>query len=694
MRTNAKPDFRFSFVGSIKTSEIVLTTVESNQRCCIGCSDFFVAASEVPFGDHLRCAHTLTAHHIHNQLLESDGNSEPFVSWILAQQQQGARVIKLSKSTRATPRYGIALLKDEAAQANCNRVGICTVIKDNHQITVRCWSTQCKHSHRLLVSQESGMCPHAKLVLAYIRESDIEVLADDEGAHDSEADTKLSKTAGVWFDSSQTRWWPDENCSHAQIPYEPNGEAKGWFRRRLTMDDIERSENGRPTKDERGCFKGDPCVALQCSGCEAKIAEVQDEVDVQALGSTIVIHTLSGPVARQKYVWVCTCGQRNHWDPSSEFIHTIRSGAEGGMSHFCLRTHNFPEYFACTCKCCLIFACGCILGGYELIYRFLGHVSGMEGLFSGISMHMGHFNDHLRHFSYSESYHASFSPDNWRTFLQSGVALWMSSIARLMPCCNLKVVGGDGTSVGIPIGNVAGLKPVWQPATLINLPETTLGHRHGREFITLTHNSFDGRYLVKLRNSLRLCLSASVSDREFTECVDLYFTATIQALPKWFTPAFELFLTSEGDFRVSLRIMLRNLISETSVSTLVPLVLLEPLRRATSQFGSSPSTANAELNSVASLFPYGHIGILPEIQLCMQHAERRSPNAFSIVAAVIIQLGENFSNVQNACLHAHAIYTCTCNICMCLQYFCNVFILFSTLRLIVFFSVTGFGHMG
>ena len=194
-------------------------------------------------------------------------------------------------------------------------------------------------------------------------------------------------------------------------------------------------------------------------------------------------------------------------------------------------------------------------------------------MFSGVSMHMGHFNAHMGHFSYSDSVFASFAPDNWRAFLQSGVALWMSSIERLMPCCDLKVVGGDGTSVGIPIGNVAGLKPVWQPANLVGLPETTLGHRHGREFIVLTHDSFDGRYLVRLRTSLRLCLSASVKDQEFTVCVDQYFSDTKQALPNWFTPAFELFLKSEGEFRASLRILLRNLISETSVSTLVPLVL-------------------------------------------------------------------------------------------------------------------------
>ena len=284
-------------------------------------------------------------------------------------------------------------------------------------------------------------------------------------------------------------------------------------------------------------------------------------------------------------------------------------------------------------------------------------------MFSGVSMHMGHFNAHMGHFSYSDSVFASFAPDNWRAFLQSGVALWMSSIERLMPCCDLKVVGGDGTSVGIPIGNVAGLKPVWQPANLVGLPETTLGHRHGREFIVLAHDSFDGKYLVRLRNSLRLCLSASVTDQEFTVCVDQYFLDTKQALPNWFTPAFELFLKSEGEFRASLRILLRNLISETSVSTLVPLVLLEPLRRATSQFVSSPLAAISELNSVASSFPYGHIGILPEIRSCIQHAERRDPSAVSIVAAVIIRLGEDHYIYLSFCLeylHAIAYFLVVC----------------------------------
>ena len=320
----------FCRLGSIKINENVLTTIKGNQHICIGCSEFIVAASEIPFGDHRRCAHTLTAHQIHDKLLSNSSDAGSFVNWICAQQQPQTRVIKLSKSARATPKYGVTLLKDEALQANCNRIGICTVTKDNHQITVRCWSTQCKKTYRLLVSQEAEMCPHAKLTLAYIRESDADVLIDDE-PDTNQNDTNRSKTAGVWFDSSRNCWWPDEKCGQVQIPYEPDDEAKRWFLRRLTMDDIKRSSNRSPTKDVRGCFEGDPCIASQCSVCNAKFADMEGEVRAEDLDISIVIHTLSGPIARKKFSWVCTCGQRNHWDPSSEFIHTIRCGAEGGM---------------------------------------------------------------------------------------------------------------------------------------------------------------------------------------------------------------------------------------------------------------------------------------------------------------------------------------------------------------------------
>jgi len=344
----------FCCLGSIKINEIVLTTIEANQYNCIGCSEFFVAASETLFGDHLRCAHTLTAHQIHDKLLSNNSDAGLFVNWICAQQQQQTRVIKLSKSARFTSKYGVTLLKDEALQANCNRIGICTVTKDNHQITVRCWSTQCKHSHRLLVSQEAEMCPHAKLTLAYIRESDVDVLVDD-GPDSDHNDMKRSKTAGVWFNSSRNCWWPDEKCGQVQIPYEPNDEAKRWFLRRLTMDDIKRSPNRSPTMDVRGCFEGDPCIAPQCSVCNAKFADMAGEVDAEDLDISIVIHTLSGPIARKKFCWVCTCGQRNHWDPSSEFIHTIRSGAEGGMC--ILRVHAHFSTFCVYMQYMYSFAC-------------------------------------------------------------------------------------------------------------------------------------------------------------------------------------------------------------------------------------------------------------------------------------------------------------------------------------------------
>lgn len=356
----------FCRLGSIKINEIVLTTIEGNQHSCIGCSEFFVAASEIPFGDHRRCAHTLTAHQIHDKLLSNSSDAGSFVNWICAQQQPQTRVIKLSKSARATPKYGVTLLKDEALQANCNRIGICTVMKENHQITVRCWSTQYKNTYRLLVSQEAEMCPHAKLTLAYIRESDADVLIDDE-PDTNQNDTNRSKTAGVWFDSSRNCWWPDEKCGQVQIPYEPDDEAKRWFLRRLTMDDIKRSSNRSPTKDVRGCFEGDPCIASQCSVCNAKFADMEGEVRAEDLDISIVIHTLSGPIARKKFSWVCTCGQRNHWDPSSEFIHTIRCG-QREVCEFCmcmhpfifLRVHAIVLFFCVYMQYLYSFACECM----------------------------------------------------------------------------------------------------------------------------------------------------------------------------------------------------------------------------------------------------------------------------------------------------------------------------------------------
>ena len=45
----------------------------------------------------------------------------------------------------------------------------------------------------------------------------------------------------------------------------------------------------------------------------------------------------------------------------------------------------------------------------------------------------------------------------------------MASQSRVVPCCELDIVGGDGTAIGIPISNLKGMTPVWQPAECVGL---------------------------------------------------------------------------------------------------------------------------------------------------------------------------------------------------------------------------------
>ena len=285
-------------------------------------------------------------------------------------------------------------------------------------------------------------------------------------------------------------------------------------------------------------------------------------------------------------------------------------------------------------------------GGHELIYRFLGHVLGVPTKFSGVSMHMGHFNGHMREFSFAEKQNDGFAPDDWRKFLQSGVALWLRnlSVSTALPCCDLKFVGGDGTSIGIPLSNVAGLRPVWEPPSGVvdempAIPERMIP-------ILMTHPDYDGNYIKRLRNNLRLALSSTVNSDSFSMCAETYFSTTKDCLPKWFHDCFVEFTELEGAFRDSLRRLLRNCISEVSVTTLVPLALLNPLSLSCDAMEQvrSTATARAEMASLQSLFPFGHEGVLPEIVECVRFSCDRSLQSLKIIVSLIRGLGE-LSNV-------------------------------------------------
>ena len=306
-----------------------------------------------------------------------------------------------------------------------------------------------------------------------------------------------------------------------------------------------------------------------------------------------------------------------------------------------------PQYM-CTYRFLFIFSPH-IVGGYELVYRFLGHVLGISGKFSGVPMHMGHFNKHHRFYTFSDGYHASFSDDNWRTFLQSAVALWMRNVGGPTPCCDLRFIGGDGTSIGIPLGNLSGFKSVWEPSTLVDMPQTEEASRSGRVAVVMTSSNPEcmptPSFLQKLRTSLRLALGSSVSDVDFGNCLQDFHNHSRDLLPIWFSQAFLLFTRVEGRFREALRVLLRNCISEASVTTLITRRLLPVLTAAYPLIVSSPKIQS---DSLRLAFPFGHEGVLNEIIVCINLASERPDGSLEIVAALIRDLSEFILNFESS----------------------------------------------
>jgi hypothetical protein len=81
-------------------------------------------------------------------------------------------------------------------------------------------------------------------------------------------------------------------------------------------------------------------------------------------------------------------------------------------------------------------------------------------------MHVGHYRDAMdaRIQMNNPGVAGFFSPRKWRIFVHSALALRMASLPPRTrePCCDLHVIGGDGTGIGIPLRNID-IEPVWAP---------------------------------------------------------------------------------------------------------------------------------------------------------------------------------------------------------------------------------------
>lgn len=109
----------------------------------------------------------------------------------------------------------------------------------------------------------------------------------------------------------------------------------------------------------------------------------------------------------------------------------------------------------------------CDAAGYEIVYDVLNHIVGRSRKFSGIPIHLGHFRAHVEEQIKMKNAEVRgfFSPLKWTMFIQSAMAARLKGLPATVrePCCALKVIGGDGTAIGVTLANMDSVCPVWEP---------------------------------------------------------------------------------------------------------------------------------------------------------------------------------------------------------------------------------------
>jgi hypothetical protein len=192
-------------------------------------------------------------------------------------------------------------------------------------------------------------------------------------------------------------------------------------------------------------------------------------------------------------------------------------------------------------------------------------------------MHLGHFRSHVQ----SRIQHCNpgaagfFSSKSWREFIQSGAAARLLALPTSVrePCCDLKLIGGDGTCIGVPIANASTVQPVWSPPASTREPAVSWG-RLERCVIdssgdTTAAERKDARAFVR---SVTVPSISKDQVRELRDSLETYSTSlpadVLKMLEIWFT-------LESSDTRWSpLRRIIQACAHEDSVLGIIPVPLI------------------------------------------------------------------------------------------------------------------------
>ena len=264
------------------------------------------------------------------------------------------------------------------------------------------------------------------------------------------------------------------------------------------------------------------------------------------------------------------------------------------------------QLIVCSVQLCVRFPNIFLAGGWELVYWFLGHVLGKVGLFSGVPMHVGHFFRNTR-FAVEGmySYHSGlrpessgFSPINWQRFLQSGVCNWLLSMPdRNTPCCDHKRIGGDGTGIGVTLPH-CDIKEIWDPPGGPRLVPASEMRRRDR--CCLAFENLTKAQAIETRTTLKGFLEPGLGHEKFSTLAHAV-QGVVQLLPRLLRGEVSRCTTktnmSATEFN-QVRSILKNIVSEHSVTLMVRKGQLGPLKTLLKVFGE---TNEAQIRRIAFL---------------------------------------------------------------------------------------------
>jgi hypothetical protein len=238
--------------------------------------------------------------------------------------------------------------------------------------------------------------------------------------------------------------------------------------------------------------------------------------------------------------------------------------------------------------------------GYEVLFDVLHHVVGCAGKHSGVPLHIGHFRSHVDERIRMRNPRALrfFSSKRWMIFVQSGMAARLRGLPKKIrePCCALRYIGGDGTGIGVTLGNIDNAKPVWEPpgglrprlkawgcmdrcAIGNNVPTTPAQREEARSFVraaTESTNTTDTN--ANLRNQI-------------DEFRDLIPGPIFEVLENWFSTE------RHSDQWDCVRRILRACSYKDSVCGIVPHDMLQYIHTAICIMSKpKPFAADADLN--------------------------------------------------------------------------------------------------